>query len=295
MNSLVSVIIPVYNRAGTIQRAIYSVLNQTYHHFEIIIVDDGSSEDIKQVVDRIFDAHPKIRYIRHEKNLGAQAARNTGIKAANGEWIAFLDSDDEYLPNSIEIRLNKAKSVKVSVVHSDCIIVEEKKTGYQRGIFGVPPIEGDVYEHLLKYPAPVYPSLMIKKHVLSEIGFLDENIRAYQEWDTAIRLAEKYNFAFVSEPTFIYYCINNDTISKNYKNGGFGYEQIIKKNRWRIMFRLGPKVMSNHYLNMLNWAYAHTSDRRKVRYCKIMSMLYWPPLIFNYFNTQYIKRLFSDD
>lgn len=127
MNDLVSIIIPVYNRTKELQRAVYSVLNQTYQQFEIIIVDDGSHENIKLVVDRIFSDHSKIRYLRHEKNFGAQAARNTGIKAAKGEWIAFLDSDDEYLPDSIEVRLNKASTARVPVVHSDCIIVERKK------------------------------------------------------------------------------------------------------------------------------------------------------------------------
>jgi glycosyltransferase involved in cell wall biosynthesis len=282
MNDLISVVIPVYNRKEVLQRAVNSVLNQTYHKIEIIIVDDSSFDDIRQVVNRIFGDHPKIRCIRHEKNLGAQAARNSGIKAAKGEWIAFLDSDDEYLPNSIEVRLNKASATEVSVVHSDCIIVKKKKVGYQRDIFGVPPIEGDVYEYLLRGPAPVYPSLIMKKHALAEIGFLDENIMAYQEWDTAIRLAEKYNFAFVSEPTFIYYCVNNDTISSSHSKGGFGYEQVVKKNRWQILFRLGPKAMSEHYLNILNWEYIHTAERKKKYYCKIMSILYWPPVIFSY-------------
>lgn len=281
MNDLVSIIIPVYNRTKELQRAVYSVLNQTYQQFEIIIVDDGSHENIKLVVDRIFSDHSKIRYLRHEKNFGAQAARNTGIKAAKGEWIAFLDSDDEYLPDSIEVRLNKASTARVPVVHSDCIIVEKKKTERRR-LFGVPPVEGCIYNCLLAGPGPMYQGLLVEKGTLSQIGFLDENIRAYQEWDTVIRLSKKYYFSFVSKPTFIYYCVNNDTISSNHSKGGFGYEQVVKKNRWQILSRLGPKAMSDHYLNILNWEYIHTAERGKKYYCKLMSILYWPPCIFSY-------------
>ncbi len=98
----VSVVIPTYNRAHLVGRAIQSVLNQTYHDFEIIIVDDGSIDNTEDVVKSLND--PSIRYTRHDQNRGGSAARNTGIKMARGEYVAFQDSDDEYLPEKVESR-----------------------------------------------------------------------------------------------------------------------------------------------------------------------------------------------
>lgn len=98
----VSVVIPTYNRAHLVGRAIQSVLNQTYQDFEIIVVDDGSTDNTEEVVKSFND--PRIRYIRHDQNRGGSAARNTGIKMARGEYIAFQDSDDEWLPEKLESR-----------------------------------------------------------------------------------------------------------------------------------------------------------------------------------------------
>jgi len=94
-NPKVSVIIPTYNRAHLIGRAIQSVLNQTYQDFELIVVDDGSTDNTNEVIKEFSQKDKRILYIKHDKNKGGSAARNTGIKAARGEYIAFQDSDDE--------------------------------------------------------------------------------------------------------------------------------------------------------------------------------------------------------
>ena len=107
----VSAIIPTYNRANIVIRAIQSVLNQTYQNFELLVIDDGSQDNTEEIVTGIHDN--RIKYIRHEKNKGVAAARNTGIEAAKGEFIAFLDSDDEWLPN-------KLKRIRVRISLSTC-------------------------------------------------------------------------------------------------------------------------------------------------------------------------------
>jgi glycosyltransferase involved in cell wall biosynthesis len=101
---LISVIIPVYNRTDLLPRAVNSVLNQTYDNLEIIVVDDGSTEDIEGVLDKFDDV--RIHYIRHEANRGVAAARNTGMRFAHGEYVAFLDSDDEWFERKIERQLS---------------------------------------------------------------------------------------------------------------------------------------------------------------------------------------------
>ncbi|MGL5079822.1 MAG: glycosyltransferase family 2 protein, partial [Waterburya sp.] len=100
---LISVIIPTYNRADLIIRAIASVREQVYQNLEIIVVDDASDQDIAQVVQQINDS--RIKYIRHQTNLGGSEARNTGIKHSQGKYIAFLDSDDVWLPNKLSSQL----------------------------------------------------------------------------------------------------------------------------------------------------------------------------------------------
>lgn len=121
---LVSVIIPTYNRAGIIRRTIESVMGQTYQNLDIIIVDDASQDNTEEVVKAIQDE--RIRYIRNVKNQGASITRNNGVEAARGEYVAFLDSDDVWLPNKIELQLplfhnhlNREKVVGYTQVTND--------------------------------------------------------------------------------------------------------------------------------------------------------------------------------
>ena len=109
---MISVIIPTYNRDGVISRAINSVLKQTYQNFEVIIVDDNSpvTDNTACIISQYND--DRLFYIKHDKNKGGGGARNTGILAANGEYIAFLDSDDEWLPEKLQLQINLMRQVK---------------------------------------------------------------------------------------------------------------------------------------------------------------------------------------
>lgn len=119
----VSVILPTYNRAHLLERAIQSVLDQTYPDFEIIVVDDASIDNTVNIIKGIINE--RIRYIRHEKNKGAAAARNTGIKLAKGKYIAFQDSDDEWLRDKLEkqIKIFETVSPEVGVVYTSDISI----------------------------------------------------------------------------------------------------------------------------------------------------------------------------
>src|SRR5262245_46459739 len=121
----VSVIIPTHNRSKQIELAIASVLAQSYADLEAIVVDDGSEDDTVRIVEACAQKDPRIRLIEHHQRRGAQAARNSGIFAAKGEWIAFLDSDDEWLHDSLALRLRVAANGNLQVVHSECYIMEE--------------------------------------------------------------------------------------------------------------------------------------------------------------------------
>ena len=269
---LVSIIIPAYNRQHSLPRAIESILNQTLQDFEIIVVDDGSMDNTVAVAEQLAVRDFRVRLIRHKKNQGAQAARNTGARAAIGQWLSFFDSDDWMLPTGIEARLSVALNRSVKIVHSDAFVLRQNE---DRALFEVPPLSGSIYEALLRAPGPMFPAMIISIDAFREIGELDEDVVAYQEWDTAIRLAKRHAFGFVPEPTFVYDCTGKDTISMNSLKGAMGYEYIVNKHLAEVLLRLGPKAVSQHYETVASH-YAQAGASRLATKAKWKSFLWWP-------------------
>jgi hypothetical protein len=270
---LVSVVIPTFNRAAVLTAALNSVLRQTFQELEVIVVDDGSRDATSETVLRVAQSDPRVRLIRNESNRGAQAARNTGIRASVGRWIAFLDSDDTWVCDSLKVRINAAQSGDVEVVHSPGFVL--RFGGDAREKFEVAHLSGNVYRELLRGPNPLFPALLVSATALQAIGGLDESIVAYQEWETAICLARRFEFAFVSEPTFVYDCRGTDTISRNLVRGAKGYEQILRKHLRDIALLTGPRSVSKHYA-WLSSEYRMAGDQRASRRCRYMSYVWWP-------------------
>ena len=187
-NPTVSVIIPTYNRVHLIRRAIQSVLNQTYQDFEVIIVDDGSTDNTEEVVKSFND--PRIRYIRHEKNKGAATARNTGIKAARGKFIAFQDSDDEWLPEKLEKQMKVFENTpaKVGVVYTGFWKIENNKKIYIPFSW-VKQKEGNIHKELLKGNFVTTQSIVARKECFKKAGMFDEKLPRFQDWELVIRLS----------------------------------------------------------------------------------------------------------
>jgi glycosyltransferase involved in cell wall biosynthesis len=267
----VSVVIPAYNRAGVISRAIKSTLAQSHKSLDVIVVDDGSTDDTAEIVRSFQENDTRIRYLRHSSNKGAQAARNTGARAATGTWIAFLDSDDYFLPASIERRLEIAQRSGVKVVHSECLVIR----GDDCKLFGIPTMEGDIYRQVLYRPGPMFQGMLVAKDALESIGWLDESITSYQEWDSSIRLAIRFKFAFVSEPTFTYDCRGTDTISKDTLRDAVGYAQVVHKHFRSILRHCGPIAVARHYRGIAYRYRDAGSLRNYVRYM-VLSCLWWP-------------------
>ncbi len=270
MQGLVSKVEPAFNRGFIIGRALESLLAQTYQDWEALIVNDGSTDDTSEVVKEYRTRDTRISLIEHDRQRGAQAARNTALRQARGKWIAFLDSDDQWLAHSLEARLRVAG--KSRVVHSECYVLDGEKT---RRLFGVPPLRGQVYRDLLRRPGPVFPALLMPREALLQLGYLDESIAAYQEWDTAIRLARYFPFEFVIEPTFIYDCRHGNTISKNPLAEALGYEQIIDKHRWPILRYLGPKALAHHY-QQAAFFYHKAEEEKRANRCSVRAAMCWP-------------------
>jgi glycosyltransferase involved in cell wall biosynthesis len=268
---VVSVVIPAYNREKVILRTIASVLVQTYHDFEVIVIDDASTDSTSDIVTSLAEKDERVSLVKHATNKGAQAARNTGIKNARGEWIAFLDSDDIWVPESLELRVAIAEKENVAVVHSDCIRVTND--GQER--LWLPALSGSVWRDLLAAQGPMFPGLLVRKSALERISLLDEHIVAYQEWDTSIRLAKYYPFGFANQPTFLYDCRGDDTISKNILQNAIGYEQVVRKHRWDMLRLLGVKPLAQHYKKLMK-QYRKADSPGKVRNSLMWIFLFQP-------------------
>src|SRR6266851_6749150 len=169
--SLVSVIIPAHNREAYLPAAIDSVLAQTFSDWELVVVDDGSEDGTATVAQAYACKDSRVRWIRHSQKRGAQAARNSGIHAGSGRWVAFLDSDDRWLADSLEVRLQSATTNSVQVVHSDCYILKPDKAevcpagGMSKQEetlerVGLRPLQGHIYKEVLRQPGPMFQGML---------------------------------------------------------------------------------------------------------------------------------------
>jgi glycosyltransferase involved in cell wall biosynthesis len=195
----VSVVIPTYNRAHLIRKSIQSIINQAYKDLEIIVVDDSSSDNTEEIVKSFKDE--RIRYIRHENNRGAPAARNTGIKAAKGEYIAFEDSDDEWLPQKLERQMKVFENApsNVGLVYTGFFRKDNDKNEYIPSS-RISQKESDIHEELLKGNFITSSSIVARKECFEKAGMFDERLPRLQDWELVLRLSRFYKFNFIDEP-----------------------------------------------------------------------------------------------
>lgn len=204
----VTAVIPVYNRTETLKDAVESVLFQDSGEIEIIVVDDGSETDLRPLLKPYLNI---IRFIRLEKNMGVSRARNEGIKAAQGDYIAFLDSDDVWLPFKIRHQLEIMEKEQSKVCHTnefwyktDRFINQSKKhTRYG----------GDIFPKILDICRISDSSVIIAKEVFDEAGMFDESMRVCEDYDLFLRIAALYNVSYIEKKCIIKRSITNDQLS----------------------------------------------------------------------------------
>lgn len=195
----VSIILPTYNRANTLGNAIHSVLAQSFRDYELIIVDDGSTDETEELVKQYEDE--RIIYHRLESNAGQSKARNQGIRMARYDYIAFEDSDDLWHPEKLKIQMNvmeKADDAVGMVYHK----LKYEIDGYGTLILPKGETEkrsGDIYAQLLWENMIGMPTLLVKKACLDEIGGFDESLECLEDYDLVLRLARKYHAVFIDE------------------------------------------------------------------------------------------------
>jgi glycosyltransferase involved in cell wall biosynthesis len=194
---MTSIIIPTYNRAQSLNRAIQSVLNQTYKNFELIIVDDGSKDNTEEVVKNFHDN--RIKYFRHDVNLGGSSARNTGIKRSTGKYVAFLDSDDEWLEGKLESQVRTMES-RPSDVWGGVYCGFSYTTGKGEVIEAIKC--GNLKKDLLNLEVGMCAgsTFLVSKSVINDIGLFDESFKRHQDWEYLVRFFRKYKILAVREP-----------------------------------------------------------------------------------------------
>lgn len=196
----ISVVIPTYNRIELLKRSIDSVINQTIKPFEIIIVDDGSNDGTEAMVKKKYDSLKLIK----QKNKGASAARNSGIKASSGEWICFLDSDDEWKNDKLEKQITAvANNSDYKFFHSNEIWIKNGKRINQKKKHK--KYGGDIFKKCLDMCRISPSSVLIDKSIFEEIGFFNENLVVCEDYELWLRICDKYEVFFIDEPLIIKY------------------------------------------------------------------------------------------
>ncbi|PAU85575.1 glycosyl transferase family 2 [Halorubrum salipaludis] len=206
----VSVVVPAYERADLVGRAVDSALAQTVEDIEVAVVDDGSTDGTREAVEGIDD--PRVRYLAHETNRGVSAARNTGVEAARGDYVAFLDSDDEWLPRKLERQLSTLADRGDGWIGAYCDVATAGLSGMGQLAAAVSetlfrssaPREGgrELADALLSMRAFMGPgsTLLVERDAVTAVGGFDEGLSIYEDWDLVLRVLSAGKLAYVDEP-----------------------------------------------------------------------------------------------
>jgi glycosyltransferase involved in cell wall biosynthesis len=260
MSPKISIIVPTYNRARRIGATLETVLHQTYADWEAVVVDDRSTDATADVVRAVRD--DRVRLLLHSVNRGPAAARNTAIRAARAEWIAFLDSDDLWEPRMLQelLALATGSPLRPGVVYGACMRLW---TSTRRREPMAATLRGRIHSDLLWGPRIQTSTLVVRRSLLLQIGLMDERIvPTYEEWDLELRLARQTCFDFVPEVLATYVCHPEGTLSSNAVRSALGYQDVIRKHAAEIDAALGPRGWAHHAEMMARlWAAARRPDR----------------------------------
>jgi len=281
----VSVIIPTYNCAKYLPEAIDSVLRQTYKEYEIIIVDDGSTDNTKEIVEDFIRRYPhiRIRYF-YQENKGPAVARNEGIREARGEFIAFLDADDKCLPQRLEEEvklLNKDRNF--GLVHSKIIGLKEE--GYiirknnsdrrEKEKF----LSGEIFKYLLLRKAHICTStVMVKRECISKVGFFDEKLSLLGSEDRELwlRICMSYKIGYIDKP-LVLYRHRKGSMTRNEENMVKARYYILKKIFSHNCYPINLELQAYSSIHS-ELAYGNLSNRKLFKAQKecLKALLYFP-------------------
>lgn len=254
---MISVIIPCFNSEEYITRAIESVLNQTYRNCEIILVDNNSTDNTYNLLQDYMERFPKIIHVYKETKKGAPAARNKGLREATGEWIQFLDSDDELLPAKLESQIAVARNSKVDIIVGECHMYKTIKGKTDIKTRGVEA--GNVWKALLTSKLGITSSNLWRREAVLSAGEWNETRSSSQEYDLIFRMLkqnDKINFCLIPQ-TIVH--VRENSIHKSVDKNRF--VEILDNNinlRLQIKEYLGSKGMLTKELEYVANTYIYS-------------------------------------
>jgi len=212
MKPSVSIIIPTFNRSQKLIRAVQSVLKQTFRDFEVIIVDDGSSDDTYQAIAFCMSM---IQYVKKEVNQGVSAARNSGIRRASAPWIAFLDSDDYWLEDKLSVQMNYIEA------HPGTLACQTEEMWIRNGKRVNPrrrhaKLSGDIFSQSLKLCIVSPSSVLVKRSLFDEVGLFDETLPAAEDYDMWLRISCRYPVQLVEKTLVVKEGGHDDQLSRRF-------------------------------------------------------------------------------
>ena len=236
----ISVIIPTYNRCDLLKRAINSVIKQTITPKEIIIVDNGSTDQTYQMVSSLF---PEINYFI-EKKRGVSAARNKGILESKSKWIAFLDSDDAWKPTKLEKQMEYSvfNQDKYRIIHTDETWYRNKK--FLNQLKKHKKSGGNIFKNSLQLCCISPSSVVLKKQIFDDYGLFDENLEVCEDYDMWIRITSKEEVGFLDSPLVLKYGGHGDQLSKKFWGmDRFRIEALEKNLKNKCFTKIQKKIV----------------------------------------------------
>lgn len=255
---LVTVVIPTHNRSSTIRSAIQSVLWQTYSDLEVIVVDDGSTDDTCTIVKSIQDA--RLRFLRLEHNKGANYARNVGWSQARGRWIAFQDSDDVWHPEKLSAQMRAIKQCPSSLGCFTAFLRTSSDRVTRLPRFKTIELKEPLRQRILSGNFVSTQTLLVSKSILEQLGGFDESLPRLQDWDLAIRIFQTGNLCYLDHP-LVNAMDSVDSISRDPEKLVRAFHAITKK--YRALYDRYPCAMARVNLHLVG-AYAQLGDIRGV-------------------------------
>lgn len=271
----VSVVIPTYNRAAMLQEAIQSVMAQTYRDYEVIVVDDGSTDNTRDVASAFSG---KVRYVL-QQNRGRSAARNHGIGLAQGRYIAFLDSDDLFMPHKLAVQVSRMnEEPEAGMVYSAALNVDER--GNEIPSVYEASASGWIYRQVAFYvPLTItLPTVMIRTEVLRQVGGFDENMDRFEDTDMWRRVAKRYPIIGVPEPLTTLRTHSGNRLqdpAKIFVQVAYYVSKVANEDRefGAIFLRRGAARLYGHYGRAV---VLHREWRTVGRLFLVQSVKYWP-------------------
>jgi glycosyltransferase involved in cell wall biosynthesis len=269
----VSVIIPTHNREEMLHRAVDSVLRQNYEDFELIIVSDGSTDNTEHIVEAFND--PRITLLKHKTSRGASAARNTGMRIAKGKYIAFLDDDDEWTVNKLEVQMPiiENSSQETGLVYA---WMEYFHNGKSLNVC-TPKLRGNVFVEMLDRQAiGGCPTIIIKREVINKVGYFDEELPRGNDGDFIRRIAKHFEVDYVSEILCKVHIGHLDRIGVNSKESLRNHikSAMTRLSKFREDFKPYPEAESKILYDMIR-AYVKLNEGKSALRCalRIISLL----------------------